>query len=324
MIGRLVTRLLGRSAEPPDLVEALADARARGVRRVVLAWNRGLGDIALGVVGLVARIRADLPDAEVVVLTRDELVEAFALVPGVEAVHAVPGWRREPSRRGSLSEAWITDAARRVGVGTDGALVLPDVRWGAWYYAEQVGRVVPRLRWQPAWDALAHPLLGPPAPGLRRVAIHVDSETGHYYRYTKNWGAQGWEALFSMIAAERAARAFLLGQGAGERFALPGVTDLRGRTNLRQALAVILECGVCIAPDSGLLTFAYFLDVARPLSLISLWANAEHGVLRYGVASPNPRLRHTALVGRDGDITTIEAAEVRRALEDAWARTPEA
>ncbi len=322
MIGHLVARLLGRGAEPPELEAALAQAKARGIRRVILAWNRGLGDIALGVVGLVARIRADLPDAEVVVLTRDDLVEAFAMIPGVDVVRAVPGWRREPSRRGGPSEPWAVDAARRVGLATDGALVLPDVRWGAWYYREQVGRLVPRLRWRPEWEALARPLLGPADPGARRVAAHVDSETGHLYRYNKNWGAKRWGELFAHMSPGAPVRVFLLGQGPGEAFAFPFVTDLRGRTSLREALGVILASGVCVAPDSGLLTFAHFLDVARPLALVSLWANAEHGILRYGVGSPNPHLRHTALVGRAGDITTIDATDVCRALETAWARPP--
>ena len=317
VIRRLTGRLLGWTAEPPDPMAALAEAKRRGTRRVILAWNKGLGDIALGIVGLVVLIRDALPRAEVVVLTREDLAEAFTLVPGVDAVHAVPGWRREASRWGSPTEAVVAAAAAKVGALTEGTLVLPDVRWGPWW-AAQVGRFVPRLLWRREWDALAEPLVGPAGGERRRLAIHVDSETGYFYRYNKNWGSRRWRDLFAMVGAEAPPRIFLLGKAVGERFALPFVVDLRGRTGLREALAVILSTGVCIAPDSGLLTFAYFLDVARPLSLISLWASAEHGILRYGVDSPNPRLRHAPLVGRGGDIMTIEVAEVARSLEGAW------
>jgi ADP-heptose:LPS heptosyltransferase len=50
---------------------------SRGERKILLAWNRGLGDIALGLYAIIQRIREFIPDAEITFLIRENLQEGF-------------------------------------------------------------------------------------------------------------------------------------------------------------------------------------------------------------------------------------------------------
>src|SRR5687767_5680611 len=72
------------------LERAAADRRAD----YLFFWNRGLGDIALGLVPLFARVRARRPDARIVVVTREELRVPFAMT-GADEVHVLPALERE-------------------------------------------------------------------------------------------------------------------------------------------------------------------------------------------------------------------------------------
>jgi hypothetical protein len=100
------------------------------------------------------------------------------------------------------------------------------------------------------------------------------------------------------------------------------VVDLRGRTAyLEMASLIKNRCRALIVPDSGVLATAYYLDARFPLDIVSLWSDPRQGVLLQGSPSPNPLLRHVALVGRDEQARHIAvdtvAAELRTALERA-------
>ena len=58
MIRKLIEKIIGN-----ELDRALAKAGKRDTHRFLVYWNRGLGDIALGVYPLFARIREIAPDA---------------------------------------------------------------------------------------------------------------------------------------------------------------------------------------------------------------------------------------------------------------------
>ena len=76
-----------------------------------------------------------------------------------------------------------------------------------------------------------------------------------------------------------------------------GVIDLRGKTTLREMLALVKRrCTHLVLPDSGPLAMVYYLDAAFPLKIISLWADPRHGVLKQKVDSPNPLLQHIPLI----------------------------
>ena len=87
------TRLLADRVRGNEFERALRSARDRGSHDYVFCWNRGLGDVALGLVPLFARIRAQDPDSRIIAFTRAELAEIFTLA-GVEGLHIVAGLSR--------------------------------------------------------------------------------------------------------------------------------------------------------------------------------------------------------------------------------------
>ena len=91
----------------------------------------------------------------------------------------------------------------------------------------------------------------------------------------------------------------------------------RGQTSLLEMLAIVKNrCRVLVAPDSGVLTMAYCLDCAFPLTVVSLWSDPRPGVLKQDVASPNPLLRHVPLIGADEDVRRIPVDDVLRHVRE--------
>ncbi|MET0211087.1 MAG: glycosyltransferase family 9 protein [Burkholderiaceae bacterium] len=290
---------------------ALAEAARNGVTEFVFGWNRGLGDIALGLVPLFARIRAVLPAARIVVFTRGDLAQGFALTD-CTAVHVVPGLDR-----GRAVDIASAAAACGTRVAAD-AVVFADPDPTRWLDGQRQTHP-PVLHWHPQWDARASAL--PPAAGDILIGAHVSSETARYYGYVKDWPANAWRALFARYPQGSGVRWVLFGQGADEPFAQDNVTDLRGRTDLIALLATLrTRCRILVAPDSGVLTLAYYLDGTAPLDVISLWSDPRQGILKQACPSPNPRLVHVALRGRDEDVRNIAVDDVAGAVAAALAR----
>src|ERR1043165_4844980 len=86
---RFADRTFG-TAFDRTLAHVHADARAE----FLFFWNRGLGDIALGLVPLFLRIRSRIPRARIAVVTREELRAPFELAD-VDDLHVVPKLERE-------------------------------------------------------------------------------------------------------------------------------------------------------------------------------------------------------------------------------------
>jgi hypothetical protein len=304
---------------PKRWIRALSD-RARGTafertvqaangkrHRFVFAWNRGLGDIALGLVPLFLRIRAADARSRIEVVTREDLAEPFELA-GIDAIHVVP----------SLARGAAVDLSAFEGPDT---VVFADPDPTRWLEGHRQD-YPPRLGWRSGWNALADDLVGD-APGIVTVGAHVASETAQYYGYVKDWPAERFHSLFSQFAA--GVRFVLFGNAADATFALPNVVDLRGRTTFLGLMSVVRNrCRVLVAPDSGVLTAAYYLDDAFPLDVISLWSDPRQGIRKQGCASPNAMLRHVALDGPREDVRGIEVEAVAAALHRAIAaaRTP--
>src|SRR6185369_12472588 len=76
------------------LDRAVNRARTGSRRDFVFFWNRGLGDIALCLVPIFARIRRDVRGARILVVTRPELSEPFAMTDA-DRVIAIPGLARD-------------------------------------------------------------------------------------------------------------------------------------------------------------------------------------------------------------------------------------
>jgi len=306
MIRRLLRKLRGNEFE-----RLLARASARGARRCLVYWNRGLGDIPLGLYALFKRVREVLPGAEIAVLTRADLAAAFELL-GVERVIVDPALVRD-------EHDGFRRACERAGVGPrafDVVLEWPDpTEWVAW----QLGTVVPRLGLKPEHGALWRRF--PLDDGRTYVAAHVSTETAQYYGYVKDWPVESWRELFAALGAEAGAGCILLGHARSPRFDETGIVDLRGETTLLEMLSVLRNrCRVLVAPDGGVLTMAYYLDAAFPLTVVSLWSDPRQGILKQAVASPNPQLVHVPLVGEGEDVRRIPVAEVLRHVREGLVR----
>ncbi|MCC7326972.1 MAG: hypothetical protein IT521_09245 [Burkholderiales bacterium] len=279
----------------------------------MFGWNRGLGDVALGLVPLFARIRTRIPDSRIVVFTRADLADAFALTD-VDALHVVPGLDR-----GVAIEPAAAAAALGIAL-PESAIVVADPDPTRWLDGRRREHP-PVLRWNSRWNTLADRML-PDLDSDIGIGAHVNSETARYYGYVKDWPAAAWRELFARFPASRRVRWLLFGNTASCLFPQSNVVDLRGRTDLRELLAVIrTRCRVLVAPDSGVLTMAYYLADAFPLDVVSLWSDPRQGILKQSCASPNPRLRHTPLVGRHDDVRNLSVTAVASAVEAALARS---
>ncbi|MEN9654087.1 MAG: hypothetical protein RL235_199, partial [Chlamydiota bacterium] len=62
-------RSLSRSLFPNPFDRKLRKLARKARRSVLLGWNRGLGDIPLGVYAMVWRIKELVPDAAITILT---------------------------------------------------------------------------------------------------------------------------------------------------------------------------------------------------------------------------------------------------------------
>ena len=86
-------RALGDRLAGDPYERALARGAKERRRRIVFFWNRGLGDIALGLVPMFARAAERIPGASIEVVTRADLEEPFRLTDA-RVVHVVPGLAR--------------------------------------------------------------------------------------------------------------------------------------------------------------------------------------------------------------------------------------
>ena len=276
-------------------------------RRFVFGWNRGLGDIALGLVPLFLRIRAAIPDARIEVFTRDDLAQGFALA-GCDAVTVIPGLPR-----GQAIDLVSATAAAGRGLPPD-AVAFADPDPTRWLDGRRT-QYPPVLHWDATLDELADALV-PAETGTITIGAHVNSETAAHYGYVKDWPAPNWQALFARFPRARGVRWLLFGHAREHAFAQDNVIDLRGRTDLLSLLAIVrTRCRILVAPDSGILTLAYYLEGERPLDLISLWSDPRQGIRKQGCPSPNRSLVHTIIQGRDEDVRNITVDDVARPIE---------
>ncbi|CAG0964815.1 hypothetical protein BURK1_00907 [Burkholderiales bacterium] len=304
-------RALGDRLRGDPYERALALAARERRRRVVYFWNRGLGDIALGLVPMFARAAARLPGASIEVVTRADLAEAFRLTDA-RAVHVVPGLSRGEPVTAAEACARLPADPRAGSLAVD----APDpTRW----LAAARRPAPPRFRWDPAHDALAARFVDPGDP-RPWIAVHASTETAQHYRYVKDWSAGAWSALFREAARRHDIRFVLLGHGREPALEGENVIDLRGRTGLLELLALVrMRCAALIAPDGGILNAVYFLDAAFPITVVSLWSDPRQGLLKTRAASPNPGLVHVPLIGEGNDVRAIAPADALAALEVAFA-----
>lgn len=267
----------------------------KGGRRILLGWNRGLGDIPLGLYAMVERIRERVSDAEITFVTRDNLVEGFSLLERVKVI-GVPDWKR--------GEPYSIDPALK----RQFDLVIEWPRptdWVSW----QLSKVVPRLKWDPKNDSLYEKF------GLSDkevyVGVQVVTETQH--GPWRNWPLERWEELFDRLE-KMGVKVILFGYGDQPQFQRKNIVDLRGKTTLLELLSILqFRVSALVLPDSGIASIAYYLDVSFPIQMVTLWADPQ-GILKQDVHSPNPQLIHTPLIASQRDLSLIKVGDVMRQL----------
>ncbi len=296
-------RTVARLILPNRLDSLCRRAAKRGDKKVLLAWNRGLGDIALGLYAVVHRIRSLVPGAEISFLVRENLIDGFSLLEGVQAF-AARGWKR--------GEPYDVEASLRE-IGRDPKefdWIIPwpnPTDWVRW----QHGTLVPRLFWNPLHDDLWKKF------GLEEGLVYIGAQASAETNYGlwRNWPENRWREFFDALRQYPNARVILFGFGKEPRYESGQIIDLRGKTTLFELLSILKNrCSHLIAPDSGVLSMAYYLDQPFPLQIVSLWADPKHGILKQNVASPNPLLVHRPLIGAHRDSGAIEAKTVLETL----------
>lgn len=263
---------LFRKFAPNPLDQRLKKLAACGCKKILIPWNRGLGDIPLGLYAIVKRIKDFMPEADITFMTRQDLSDGFSLLKDIKII-VMPQWRRyTPYTLPSHLTAY------------DYVLENADPTW---WVSWQLGKLVPKLTWKSEWDKL-HEKFKLPSDCL---GVHVNSETS--YGYQKNWPTHKFEELFSLISSP----IVLFGLHKTHIFNQPNIIDLRGEMTLLEMLSIIKnKCQTLLTPDSGVLSLLYYLDTAFPLRIISLWADPHQGILKQNVASPNPLLTHIPIL----------------------------
>ncbi len=282
-------RSLGRAYGPNPFLRQLK--RHKKARSVLILWNRGLGDIPLGLYALVQMIRSSLENPHITFATRSDLVEGFSFLHGVELLE-MPHWRRGEAVQMDPDMArqfdWVIEKA-------------DPTYWCRW----QLKTLTPRLVWNEAF----YPESWAEALPQGAIAFHVHSETS--YGYEKNWPTSHVQEALRLFKQRSSRPVFLLGAKAQPSFPVEAGHDLRGRTNLRTLLWILTHrCSHLLAPDSGILSFLYYLDLQFPIRVVSLWGDPKQGILKQGVPSPNLLFDHIPLLAPRGVMADLTPEEV--------------
>ncbi|MEI6242251.1 MAG: hypothetical protein WCP39_02470 [Chlamydiota bacterium] len=294
---------LFRKIRPNPLDSIIKKATRKGDKKFLIAWNRGLGDIALGLFAMIQRIRESIPDASITFLTRENLQKGFLLLSNIQTI-VVPYWERGKSYNALQTLRNLHIDPKEFDV----IIENPDpTYWVKW----QIAKVVPRLKWNEAWDGL-YKKFDIPENGIC-IAVQPYAETD--YGFWRNWPLEKWNELFSVIENQENVYILLLGYGSEPVFSHSCIIDLRGKTNLFEMLSIIKNrCSFLIVPDSGILSMTYYLDVPFPIHILSLWGDRSHGILKQRVSSPNPYLYHHPFIAKNRDLSTVQVSDILSVL----------
>lgn len=296
-------RTLRRLLLPNPFDSMLKACARRGGKKVLLRWNRGLGDIALGLYAMIQRIREIIPDAEISFLTRPNLRDGFSLLRDIRVLI-------DPDlKRGEKS--YLHRSLQKIGIDPKSFDLLIEnpspTDWVPW----QRGKVTPRLQSNVLNEKEFEKFDLP--SGFIYVAVQAIVETN--YGSWRNWPLAYWEQLFSRLEQFPRVKVILFGSDDKTEFTGRNLIDLRGKTSLYEMLSIVrFRCHHIILPDSGILSMVYYLDHQFPIHVISLWADPNHGILKQAVASPNLQLVHHPLIGTSRDLSTVSVDQMMNTL----------
>lgn len=273
-----------RAILPNPLDRLLRKAKKQGKQQFLIVWNRGLGDLPLGLYALNLRIKQFIPEGKITYLTREDLSSGFAMLPCCESII-------DPEmKRGSPIN--VEEALSRLQINQHDFDIVIEKPNPTYWVKWQIGKVIPKLHYPNHWDEQAKKFN---LKGTSYIGVHVDTETGQYYGYEKNWPKQYWQELFERLDR----KIILFGTSKCNTYDFPHVIDLRGETTVPEMLSIIKNhCSDLIVPDSGVLSLVYYLDVDFQLHIYSLWADSNQGILKQKVPSPNPSLMHFPFISK--------------------------
>lgn len=299
-------RTLRSKLLPNPLKQMGKRLRRNGEKKVLITWNRGLGDIALGLWGINKTLRTYQPDIEITYLTRADLKEGFELLENTQTIVS-SGMRRGTSF--NLDETLQKEGYSKA----DFDLVIEKADPTRWLQ-KQLGVIKPVLRWKKEWDKFVDRF--DLSKEETYVGVHVQTET--VYNYEKNWPVENWHELFSQLTGDHNVKVILFGFQKDSHYNMEGVIDLRGETTLFEMLSIIKNrCRYLVLPDSGVLSLMYYIDAQFRVNVASLWADPNQGILKQNVVSPNKKWEHTVLIGSGKDVSRVPVSSVVEALFQA-------
>lgn len=273
----------------------------RGGKKILLGWNRGLGDIALGLFPMIEKIRELVPNAEISFLTRSNLKDGFSLLRGIDVL-VDPNLRRGEKKS-------LFESLKKLNIDPKSFdLIIPQPSPTDWMALAR-GKVTPKLEWEDAdlWKKFDL------SEDITYIGVQAVVETS--YGQWRNWPLEHWEMLFSRLEQMPNVTVLLLGGDEKTPFKHKNLIDLRGKTSLFELLSILRnKCSKVILPDSGILSMVYYLNAQFPIHVVSLWGDPNHGILKQAVPSPNKQLCHTPLIGALKDLSTVSVDQMMNTL----------
>ena len=288
-----------RSLQPNPFDCALKRAKRKKLKSFLFAWNRGLGDIALGLYGLIHKTKQMIPDSKITFLIRENLKDGFQLLSDIEVIIA-PDWQR-----GKPYDVEQTLLNLQIDPSSfDMIIPWPDpTYWGA----PLRGKLIPCLQWQEKWDKLCNKFSLPQNTFF--VGVQPIAETN--YGLWRNWPQKRWNKFFTALEKRQNIKVLLFGFEKKPIFHHKNIIDLRGKTSLFEMLSIIKNsCNFMLLPDSGILSMTYYLNIKFPIEVMSLWAHPDHGIMKQNVPSPNKGLVHTPFIAEDNDLKNISSEKI--------------
>ncbi len=280
-------RKLKRKIKKNPLDALLKKAKKNNKKTFLLAWNRALGDISLGLFAVVYRIYEYIPDAKITFLIREDLKDGFELLDGIDFIK-VSFWRRYLPFDIYHTLKLLKIDHKKYDVILD--RVDPNY-WVKW----QISTLTPKLVWKSKFDRLADKF--DIAKDKIVIAVQPCIETKH--SFWRAYPIKYFKELF--LKANKDIVFVLLGTEKKEIFDFKNILDLRGKTTLLEVLCILKnKCDYFISLDSGILSLFYFLDIDFPIKLIALWGSMDVGVIKQKVKSPNKHLMYLPLIFENG------------------------